>query len=365
MKIITTVGTSLIGNSGVDCSALENLDFSEELFDVNNNSNIKKAIQNKEQLLLKFIENNSENACAELASLKKIDPENIAEVYLICTETIHSYMCGRVLTQYIGKSAKLKIIKGLQVKILEDFKKRGVPNLLSEMETIAQNGYYWNDVILNLTGGYKAIIPIMTIIGQIKNLPIYYLFKGEDDKKYELIEIPSMPIDFQTDLFDKFGDWFKKFGLNGNELINVSDLGFEFLESCRGFMEEADNLIMLNPVGKILWWNYQQRFFFFKTTDDIWEEIKNQSDIQRILKTKLYSPTIRANKTEIKQDHFVFDDGNNNNRIYYFEYEDEIYIYRTFENEEKAKAFINIPFGHEQRTDFIKKSKSFSLQIQS
>jgi hypothetical protein len=47
---------------------------------------------------------------------------------------------------------------------------------------VAQNGRYWDDVVLNITGGYKAIIPIMSIIGQIRKLPTYYIFGGEEEK---------------------------------------------------------------------------------------------------------------------------------------------------------------------------------------
>lgn len=363
MKIITTVGTSLISNSMVNCSNLESQTFSESLFDGKKDNNVKKSIDIKEDELLRHIQNRAHNASAELASLKKIDPDGQAEIYLLCTETVTSYMCGRVLQRYIGERAKVQYIEGLQVKTLDDFKKRGVPRLLATIEKIAQNGHYWDDVVLNVTGGYKAIIPIMAIIGQVKKLPTYYIFKGEDDQKYELIEIPKMPVDYQTDVFETYWKTFSLFGVAGEGIQEKTALEHNFLSACEGFLEAADGIVMLNPVGKILWWNYQQRYFALYTKDEIWLEIQGQDDIKRILETKLHNTEIRSNKTEKKQDHYVFDDGNNNNRIYYFEDQGRVFVYKTFQNEEKAKAYISTPFDDVKRADFVRDSKPFRILI--
>lgn len=363
MKIITTVGTSLISNSGLDCSNLENNKFQESLFDGKKDNNLKKTIDNKEAELLQYIQNEGAIASAELASLEKIDPRGQADVYLLCTETVTSYMCGRVLQRYLGERSKAYYIEGLQVKILDEFKKQGVPNLLTAIEKIAQGGHYWEDVVLNVTGGYKAIIPIITIIGQIKKLPTYYIFKGETDRQYELIEIPKMPVDYQTDVFETYWVTFSRFGAVGEEIQEKKAVTNEFLTACEGFLEVADDMVTLNPVGKILWWNYQQQYFFFNTTDEIWSEISRQEDIKRILETKLHNVEIRSNKTEKKQDHYVFDDGNNNNRIYYFEKQGRVYVYKTFQNEEQAKAYINTPFDEAGRNAFVQKSKPFHMPI--
>ena len=360
MKIITTVGTSLISNSPEDCSNLESENFAALKFEPENTF-FKTHIKPKEEALFKSIGNST--ASAELASLTKIDPDGQADIYLLCTETVTSYMCGRILQRHLGERSKVQYVEGLQVKVLDDFKKRGVPNLLTAIEKIAQGGHYWDDVVLNVTGGYKAIIPIMTIIGQIKRLPTFYIFKGEDDRQYELIEIPKMPVDYQTDVFETYWETFSRFGTVGEELQEKQALINEFLTACEGFLEVADDMVTLNPVGKILWWNYQQQYFFLNTTDNIWSEIQGQEDIKRILETKLHNTEIRSKKTERKQDHYVFDDGNNNNRIYYFEDQGRVYVYKTFQNEEKAKAYINTPFDNVKRADFVRESMPFRIPI--
>jgi hypothetical protein len=49
-----------------------------------------------------------------------------------------------------------------------------------------------NKVILNISGGYKAIIPLLTLLGQLYNIPLYYIYEDSQD----LIELKKMPIDF-------------------------------------------------------------------------------------------------------------------------------------------------------------------------
>ncbi len=98
---------------------------------------------------------------------------------------------------------------------------------------------------------------------------------------------------------------------------------------------------MLNSLGSALWNKYKARFFTFLAPDDVWQEIQTQQDILRILQNKFHDEAARENKTETKQVHRVFDDGKNNNRIYYFTHDGNVYIYKTFESESAAKKFID------------------------
>lgn len=196
MKIITTVGTSLISNNPrVDCSNLENEKFSEALFDGNNDSNIKKSIASKEDELLKCI--TDDTACAELASLQKINPERDADVYLLCTETVTSYMCGRVLQRYLGERAKLSYIPDLRVDDAVKFESSGFFKLLEKVKEIKGDG---NDAVVNISGGYKILIPPMTLIAQLEHMTIYYLYEDTD----KCIEIGNLPISFDWDVIEEF-----------------------------------------------------------------------------------------------------------------------------------------------------------------
>jgi len=368
MKIITTVGTSLFSNWGnKDKDKWDKQEYNETLFVFDGKPviGIKKATIDLIADLKKFATDKKQQAAAEIASIEKIDPKSEAEIYLICTETNLSRVCAEAIGAYFGERVKkISVVPGLQVKNVEKFKKEGVVNLLNALENIAQGGHYWDGCVLNITGGYKAIVPILTIVGQVKQLPTYYVFQEDIDTRYDLIEIPRMPVSYQTEAFEKYWEDFSRFGTKFDGIMEKANLSHAFLSECGGCLEESDGIVTLNPIGKILWWSYQQQFFFLRTSDEVWAEIERQHEIKRILGAKFCNSEIRSNKTEKKQDHYVFDDGNNDNRLYYFEDNGSIFVYRTFESEEKAKAYINTPFKETQRTEFIKQSIPKRILIQ-
>ena len=272
MKIITTVGMSLILNSEIPFDkTLEQEEFRESLFE-------ERDIKNLEASLFGFVNQKGAIASAELASLDKIDQRGKAEIHLLCTETVLSHLCGRVLQKKLGERAKIHVVKGLQVKDLVKFKREGVSNLLCAIERIAQHGTYWEDVVLNITGGYKAIVPIMTIIGQVQKLSTYYIFQENDDSKYDLIEMPRMPVDFRVEVFERFADEFERFGEKGDGVLEKSSLSNDFLEACAGCLEVDGETVAVNSVGKILWWNFQQQIFLFSCPEMCGEKPKNKND---------------------------------------------------------------------------------------
>ena len=362
-KVITTVGMSLWQNAKNKNVPLSNR-LEEENY--NNRGQWSTDIKKQEEKLNNWAKDNP-NACAEIASLIKIQAElkEAIEVHLICTETILSRLCAKCIQDWFEGKENFEIkdpsvINGLQVKNRQRFEREGLSKLINKLETIAQNGYYWEDCVLNITGGYKAVIPFLTIMGQVNEIPIYYIFEETEQESYELIQIPNVPIDFKQEIFETHWKGFKL--LDKDELVENEKLSSAFLDKCSSCIVIVDTFCELNALGKILWNKYNKGIFSFYSTKEIFSEIQKQSDIIRILQTKFWNDDIRENKTEIKQDHYVFDDGNNNNRIYYFESEGDLYIYKTFESEEKAKAYISTPFKDNQRQSFLKISEEFKIK---
>lgn len=204
MKIITTVGTSLITNSEIDCSSLEDIEFSIGLFDGKNESSLKKFIQAKEYELTNKLENGL--TCAEIATLEKIGSNEKTRVYLLCTETILSYLCGRVIKRYLendsNKIISVEFIQGLQVEDADMFKNHGFFNLLNRIRQIKHEDPQdegEKKVLLNISGGYKALIPPMTLLAQLEKIPLYYIYEDSE----ELIETGAMPINFDWSVIEE------------------------------------------------------------------------------------------------------------------------------------------------------------------
>lgn len=307
-------------------------------------------------------------ASAEIKSLlsiqKKINDKSL-EVHLIATDTVLSRLAAELIVKWFEEynketEAKIsvyfnpqtEICRSLQVTDGEVFEREGIPNLINLCDKVVAGNY--ENTVINITGGYKTILPYMTIYAQVNSIPLYYIFEDTDS----LIHIPQAPIDINWNLFEKH--WERFASLENGEIVNTNVFPYEFLQEAAGSLEISDQVVVLNPLGVILWKKYKSRYFLFMAPDDIWSEIQTQKDIGRIIRDKFTSEKQRTSKTEKKQDHYVFDDGNNNNRIYYIEEGGIIYVYKTFENEEKAKAYINEKIN---KKEIMKASKIRKVEV--
>jgi len=367
-RIITTVGTSMLTNAlGTNVSS--NIDFKRTRgLRFKDGENRASQIEKLKNILTKHIKQNTDTSIsAEIDSIIKIANEykEDCDVYLIATDTIQSPICAEYIQKWFEQN-KIEfistihfrntsefIIEDLQVKQKRAFERNGLTNLFSRINTIA--GGYWDNVVFNITGGYKALIPYMSLIAQINNLPAYYNFQESNDDNFDLLKIPNIPISVDFGLFEKYWKEIEKIATTGE-----IDDDFQLKQDLASILEIEGDLIMLSSLGLVLWEKYKSRFFLFKCSDIVWEEIEVQQDIKRILADKFSDYNHRKSKTERKQVHYVFDDGNNNNRIYYLEKGKLVYVYKTFENEGKAKAFIETSINEEQ---ILNNSKLRKIEI--
>lgn len=200
---------------------------------------------------------------AEVKSLLKT-AEKLGQkprVQLLATDTVLSRLAAEVLEQvlkdYFGFEVSFKpaqdVIRGLQVRDARQYRKEGLPNLVKRVhELINAAGA---PAAVNVTGGYKALIPYLTIVGQIYSLPLYYIFEDTD----ELIEIPPVPLDLRWELFLRYGDALKELA------SGVYD--WEDFRHRRNLPNDLDPLIWkeenmaeLNAVGIILWGRFDRCF---------------------------------------------------------------------------------------------------------
>jgi len=375
IKVITPVGTSVFENflkDNEDTNFKRAYEYfkdnklkAEELDrEVNRRENIEKAINEK------WFKSNP-NASAEIKSLIKIKEElkDNLEIYLLYSDTALSRLSVEILKEAISyydelKGAKVEIrkIERLQIWDREEFK-RGMTNLIKTIYNIAQG--YWENIVINITGGYKATIPYLTILGQVNKCLIYYIFEDTDT----LIKIPYLPIDIKWDLFDKYWEFFKK--IEHPNSLPKNDLPDYFLKDCESLLELEDIsntcYVSLNLLGEIFWRKYKSKFFIFYAPENVYEEIKKQQNIQEIISSKFFKPEIRKNKTEKKNNnHLVYDDGNNPFRIFYFEEGEKIFIYKTFESHKEYEDYLKkTEFDERFKKQIKKNSKLYKQEVQN
>lgn len=206
IKVITTVGTSIFENYLKKNNSIRTQ--FETLKDKPNSgaNNYTLDIEQVKKTISAFV--NEPDASAEIKSLLKIKEKYFLDkmhVYLICTDTILSFLSAQILKEFYscGKDIVFEepiLINGLSLLDKEIFEKIGLINLITEVNKIINSDNNKSKFIFNITGGYKAVIPFLTIFGQLMAVDLFYIFETTD----ELIQIPQLPIQFETTLAEKY-----------------------------------------------------------------------------------------------------------------------------------------------------------------
>ncbi|WKZ17495.1 MAG: putative CRISPR-associated protein [Candidatus Jettenia sp. CY-1] len=161
--------------------------------------------------------------------------------HLIVTDTKPGKFCASFLGHEVLQNTKkitYYIPQGLSEPNDNNFSKTGLPNLLSCIAAILNKiNKDGEEAVIIPTGGYKAIIPYLTIASILYDKPAYYIYEDSDT----LLELPSPPLGVNTEEF-----------MSANVLLeNIVDLDEKgtspYLE---GLDERFRKLVYLNKDGK-------------------------------------------------------------------------------------------------------------------
>ncbi|QQS27999.1 MAG: hypothetical protein IPM47_14115 [Sphingobacteriales bacterium] len=152
--------------------------------------------------------------CAEVQTLLAIAQhkdykDKDLEVHLLCTDTTLSRLAAEIIAGIdFNPIAKIKFadysddkkyfaVDSLQVKDAKKFEDTGFLKLVEQVKSIKGGN---NDVILNISGGYKALIPPLTLLAQLEEIPLYYIYEDSG----ELIETGNLPINFDWGVIEQY-----------------------------------------------------------------------------------------------------------------------------------------------------------------
>lgn len=286
-KIICTVGTSLFSNFqqeevknkyGRDYASIaidralkaitDRRPIAADIYEVAYKHYIELIQENIQDYWFgdKFPDNRK--ASAEIASIIAIVDElqdEQVEVHLLATDTLLSVLAAELIRDWFSEHKQLipklgsvvfqrapvkfdaqresdYVVKDLRVNAQEDYQE-GFMNLIELLERISKK----NETILNITGGYKAIIPIMTIYGQLYEIPLMYLHdsEGQQGEKNELVFIGNLPVNFDFSLGELYLDYITKEGLR-----NISSYP-DILSYLRQISLVSQNGYKLTPLGRL------------------------------------------------------------------------------------------------------------------
>ncbi len=136
-----------------------------------------------------------EKISAEMHSLMRLPVKADDKIFLLHTDTAEGETCTLELKKLIETEFTVECvvcrINKLQVRDAKAFRTEGIQNLFREIDEIC-GGVNPEDVVLNVTGGFKAVVPYITLFGLLRNYCLVYIF----EQSKELLRLPPVPITY-------------------------------------------------------------------------------------------------------------------------------------------------------------------------
>lgn len=326
-KIITMVGTSLFENYILENDDNTVKNYYEDLKDksLEEYNKCESKIRMLKNKISEWLKKNKYNVdiSAEIKSLTKLKQElkDDLGVYFLTSDTVLSKVASEIITENWKNFEELKDynffikeIKNLQVKDKRLFND-GMVNLINAIYKIAKG--YWGNVIINISAGYKATLPFLTILAQVNKCPIYYIFENTD----ALINIPFVPLSINWQVF-KENEHFLYY-LEVNTVHKLPD-GIELRSEVESLVEKSDNLVSLNPLGIAFWEKYKESFDLFYISYIAIKYFENRKDRQTVIKKSFQELKRRLKENPLDPDlkHFI-NDFNPPNGFYTFKHKED------------------------------------------
>ena len=139
------------------------------------------------------------NASAESHSLFRMGLDDGDVVHLLHSETDDGRTCAQALrtliVEELVKTVHVHEVSGLQVLDRDRFRRVGIATLFEILDSIARpclDRGQGRNVYLNVTGGFKAVVPYATLFGLLYRLPVVYIF----ERSAALLTLPPAAINF-------------------------------------------------------------------------------------------------------------------------------------------------------------------------
>lgn len=148
-------------------------------------------------------------ASAELNALHRLPLAPDDQVVLLATDTADGRCCAEAVRAVLqaapfklpDSQIRIERVAGLQVRDAERLRTEGLANLVRLLISYLDDPQrrWGGGCVLCPNGGFKGIVPFMTILGMMFRAPVVYVFEFAE----ALITLPPLPFGFATDLFER------------------------------------------------------------------------------------------------------------------------------------------------------------------
>lgn len=304
--ILTTVGTSLLGNAKHDL----------------------QVEQPDDQQLANYLRHTEAvKASAETNSLMRLLHEQDRVVFL-CSQTCEGKQCAEALARHYNNAGyDTRVLEVPDLTYTESrFKMRGLRSLVATLiDQIRQARTQARPVLINATGGFKAEIAYATLVGLLFDVPVYYIHEVFRD----VIEMPPTPISWDYSLLADYEEFFTWLYADLRSTTDVEQRLRGLPHDIRLLLAEEDDLTFLSPTGETFYAAYCDRLMQAEAvplllSDQAWATYQGASpDTQRLFARtlqKLRAPVLRLSGADRVHncDCLVYPKGHRDERFFFF-----------------------------------------------
>ncbi len=196
---------------------------------------------------------------AEIKSLYKMGLTCHDKIILISTYTIEGRLCAELVREFLiskgliaQENVQIEEIKGLQANDGKEFTHEGIKNLLSYLLK-----YEGENIVLNITGGYKSVVPYLALIGMLFNKPICYIHEDSED----IITLTHIPVLLNEEIILKVEDKLrlieKETAISKEQWQKGIDYNDHRLDC---LIEEENGYVTLSGIGFLFWERFKRDY---------------------------------------------------------------------------------------------------------
>lgn len=198
MKVfVCTAGTSIATNKGIDITDLESQPTSKRAQKQLELLNLRQSVQG--QFARIDLNRELDRTSAEIKSLAKMGLDRGDRVYFLVSDTLDGEACAALNKSYLEQGWECEVvlepIRGLQSVDGLLFRREGLKNLLGRLIQLLDE-HSSRDLRLNVTAGFKSVIPYVTLLGMIYDRPVMYIH----EKSNEVLTLGNIPITYDESL---------------------------------------------------------------------------------------------------------------------------------------------------------------------
>lgn len=254
---VCTCGTSIVANSGISIERLKHLPLSEWTNRKDYIEAVRESVCNS--LARLSLPRDLTDTSAEIKGLVKMGVTSADRVILIASDTVDGRLCVELVKEFLEEreisskgQIEIKTIAGLQATDGAVFQREGLKNLLAYLVGLEND-----ELVLNPTGGYKSIVPYISLIGMLFNKPVRYIHEDSND----VLTLTNLPVMLNDDLILLVEPKLKRIEQETAISKNEWQLGIDYHDrrfDC--FIEESGGQITLSGIGILFWERFKKDY---------------------------------------------------------------------------------------------------------